>query len=211
MCHRKEGRKCEKWRDERQERLEQFNVNSLDDHNKSISSRVVMLGCRGAWPGESSSGPIICFTAGGLCCVCMKIHWVHCCRLDQSKAKKKRDIARCSRQCKKFQNWNGNNWAINWTGLICGLQICTVYSSSVLYTNAPQTQSYTHRQPDNRMDNNVFFSFSRLAKYVWATSHSSDCYVAHCERRAGQAALLALAGVHAGESPLINVFMQIYS
>ena len=90
MCHKMEGRKCKKWRDAGHEWLEQFNVNSLDDDNKSISSQVVMLGCRGAWPAEPSSEPIVCFTAGGLSYVCMKIQWVHCHRLDQSKDKKKK-------------------------------------------------------------------------------------------------------------------------
>lgn len=34
---------------------------------------------------------------------------------------------------------------------------------------------------------------------MWETGHPSFNHVTHRERRAGQAALLALAGVHAGQ------------
>lgn len=56
-----------------------------------------------------------------------------------------------------------------------------------------------NRQPDMEWITMVSFSFSRLAQYMWETSHSSCCCVTHCERRGSQATLLALAGVHAGE------------
>lgn len=42
--------------------------------------------------------------------------------------------------------------------------------------------------------------FARLAQCMWQTSLSSCYYVTHCERRASQTALLALASVHAGEN-----------
>lgn len=79
-------------------------------------------------------------------------------------------------------------WAAD---MYCILRLC-------FYTNKPQTNSYMHRE-HNRGLQWCFFSFSRLAHFMWETSHSSCCFVTHCERRAGLATLLALASVNAGE------------
>lgn len=151
---------------------------------------------------KSSSGPIVCLQQErGI--VFAYTEYITA-EQQNTESQKQRDIVHCSQQCqpavirklfKKYQFRRQSQRLKATHRLICQLQTCTVYSGFV-YT---QTKSYMDRHPDTEQITMVFFSFSRLAQYMWETSHSSCCWVTYCERRASRATLLALASVHAGE------------